>query len=53
MSTKRVKKGKKFRHKTNNSLKFKKRGIPTEYSQMMDGFLDHVTAENMLYAKKN
>jgi|APSaa5957512535_1039671.scaffolds.fasta_scaffold67325_2 hypothetical protein len=53
MSSRKVKKGKKFRHKQNNSMKFKKKGIPTEYSTMLDGFLDHVTAENIIYAKKN
>lgn len=42
---------KKFRHKSNATMKFKKKGIPTEYSTMLDGFLDHVTAENLINAK--
>jgi len=52
MSNTRTKK-KKFKHKPNNTLKFKKKGIPSEYSTMMDGFIDHATAENILYAKKS
>jgi hypothetical protein len=42
---------KKFRHKSDASMKFKKRGLPTEYSTMLDGFVDQVTAKNLINAK--
>ena len=42
---------KKFIHKSNNNMKFKKKGLPTEYSTMLDGFVDQVTAENLINAK--
>jgi|TARA_B110001450_G_scaffold255747_1_gene284101 hypothetical protein len=32
-------------------MKFKKKGLPTEYSTMLDGFVDQVTAENLINAK--
>jgi hypothetical protein len=41
---------KKFRHKSNNTMKFKKKGIPTEYSTMLDGFVDQATAEKLINA---
>ena len=32
-------------------MKFKKKGMPREYSQMLDGFIDQVQAEKLVNAK--
>jgi hypothetical protein len=33
---------KKFKHKSSATMKFKKKGMPREYSKMLDGFIDQV-----------
>jgi len=43
----------KFRHKSNAAMKFKKKPLPSEYSQVLDGFVDQVSARSLINAKNS